>query len=81
MYYGRPLPRHSWAPESFILQQKGEPDKPIDVYYHFLEQPEPQTSEKDFECQYEVQLGDIIPQVKRVQYDTAQMKKKPKFIP
>ena len=38
-YYGRPLPRHSWAPEGFILQQKGKPDRPMEVLYHFLEQP------------------------------------------
>ena len=35
-YYGRPLPRHSWAPEGFILQQKGKPDLPMNVHYHFL---------------------------------------------
>ena len=42
-YYGRPLPRHSWAPEGFILQQKGKPDMPMEVTYHFLEQPENNT--------------------------------------
>lgn len=66
-YYGRPLPRHSWAPESFILQQKGKPDRVMDVQYHFLEQPTKE-SEDEFSCQYEVQSGDIIPQVKRIQY-------------
>ena len=30
-YYGRPLPRQSWAPEGFVMQQKGKPDKPMQV--------------------------------------------------
>ena len=25
-YYGRPLPRQSWAPEGFVMQQKGKSD-------------------------------------------------------
>jgi hexosaminidase len=69
-YYGRPLPRRSWAPEAFILQQKGKPDLPLEVTYHFLELPEKETSEKAFVSNDEVQSGDIIPQVKRVQYGT-----------
>ena len=68
-YYGRPLPRHSWAPEGFILQKKGKPDRLIDANYHFLEQPA-KAKEESFTCQYEVQAGDIIPQVKRIQYGT-----------
>ena len=28
-YYGRPLPRHSWAPEAFVLQQQGRADIPM----------------------------------------------------
>lgn len=67
-YYGRPLPRHSWAPENFILQQKGKPDTPMEVKYHFLEQAEPADSLDGFVCQYKAQPADIIPQVKRVQY-------------
>ena len=46
-YYGRPLPRRSWAPEGFILQQKGKPDKPLEVTYHFLELSEKEDPEKD----------------------------------
>ena len=38
-YYGRPLPRHSWTPEAFVLQPKGRPDLPMEVQYHFLERP------------------------------------------
>ena len=30
-YYGRPLPRYSWAPEGFVLQQRGKPDIPMDL--------------------------------------------------
>ena len=72
-YYGRPLPRHSWAPEGFILQQKGKPDLPMDVHYHFLELHEKEANEYDFTCHYEVQHGDIIPQVKRLQYGNEPM--------
>lgn len=71
-YYGRPLPRHSWAPEGFILQQKGKPDRMMDVQYHFLELPA-KAAEDTFSCHYEIQPGDIIPQVKRIQYGTEPM--------
>ena len=30
-YYGRPLPRYSWAPEGFVLQQKGKPDVQMEL--------------------------------------------------
>ena len=72
-YYGRPLPRRSWAPEGFILQQKGKPDVPMETSYHFLEQAKTTDSLDGFVCQYEVQPSDIIPQVKRVQYGTEPM--------
>jgi hexosaminidase len=72
-YYGRPLPRHSWAPEGFVLQQKGKPDLPMEVQYHFLEHPETKDSLDGFTCRYEVLLADIIPQLKRVQYGTEPM--------
>ena len=67
-YYGRPLPRHSWAPEAFVMQQKGRPDLPMEVRYHFLERPKTEKGESGFACDYEVQPADIIPQVKRVSY-------------
>ena len=70
-YYGRPLPRRSWAPEGFILQQKGKPDLPMEVTYNFLDLPEKEAA--SFTCDYEVQPGDIIPQVKRIQYGTEPM--------
>ena len=72
-YYGRPLPRHSWAPEGFILQQKGKPDQPMEVMYCFLELPENVDSTTGFSCNYEVQSADIIPQVKRIQYSAEPM--------
>ena len=74
-YYGRPLPRHSWAPEGFILQQKGKSDQLMDVTYHFLELSEKEALESGFACNYEVQPADIIPQVKRVQYGIVPMEK------
>ena len=67
-YYGRPLPRHSWAPEAFVLQQKGRPDMPMEVEYHFLKLPEKQDSMDWSSNQCEVQPADIIPQVKQVKY-------------
>ena len=70
-YYGRPLPRRSWAPEGFILQQKGKPDLPMEVTYNLLDLPEKEAA--NFTCDYEVQPGDIIPQVKRIQYGTELM--------
>ena len=70
-YYGRPLPRRSWAPEGFVLQQKGKLDLQMEVTYHFLDLPEKETA--NFTCNYEVQPGDIIPQVKHIQYGTEPM--------
>ena len=67
-YYGRPLPRHSWAPEAFVLQQKGKPDLPMEVQYHFMTQSGTGDDEEDLACNYEVQPADIIPQVKLVAY-------------
>ena len=65
-YYGRPLPRQRWAPEAFILQQKGKPDLPLETTYHFLELP-PQNPAHEV-CTYEVQPADIIPQIKHIRY-------------
>ena len=70
-YYGRPLPRHSWAPAGFILQQRGKQDQPMEVTYHFLEMPETEVS--NFACTDEVQSGDIIPQLKRIHYGSGPM--------
>ena len=35
IYDGRPLPRHSWAPEGFVLQREGREDVPLKVRYSF----------------------------------------------
>lgn len=70
-YYGRPLPRRSWAPEGFILQQKGKLDLPMEVTYHFLDLPEKEAV--NYPYNYEVKPGDIIPQVKRIQYGAESM--------
>jgi hexosaminidase len=72
-YYGRPLPRHAWAPEGFVVQQKGKSDLPMNVMYHFLEQPENDIYEGTISFRYELQPADIIPQVKRVQYGSDPM--------
>jgi hexosaminidase len=67
-YYSRPLPRHSWAPEAFVLQQKGKADLPMEVHYHFIEHPKTKIKEETFAGNYEVQSADIVPRVKRVAY-------------
>ena len=69
-YYGHPLPRRSWAPEAFVLQQEGRPDLPMEVRYHFVERPKTENEENTFADNYEVRPADIIPQVKRVSYGT-----------
>jgi len=69
-YYGRALPRHSWAPEGFVMQQRGKADKPMQVSYHFINDTTNTGIDEDFIPKYEAQSADIIPQVKRVQYGT-----------
>ena len=69
-YYGRPLPKQSWAPEGFVMQRKGKADKSMQVNYHFIQHPKNTADTDDFVCRYEVQPGDIIPQVKRIKYGT-----------
>ena len=69
-YYGRPLPRRSWVPEAFVLQQQGRADTPMEVRCHFLEHPQTEKDEGCFASSYELQPADIIPQVKRVNYGT-----------
>ena len=74
-YYGRPLPRHSWAPEAFIIQQRGQPDQPMEVCYHFVEHPKTDNSPSYITEVQNVQPDDIIPRVKRIQYGTAPLEK------
>ena len=52
-YYGRPLPRYSWAPEGFVLQQQGRPDIPMEV-----------TNRHSERKKNRVATTDIIPQIK-----------------
>lgn len=61
-YHGRPLPRYSWAPEGFVLQQKGKPDIPIEATYSFVDSPSrnPVIANK----RSSDAMPDIIPQIK-----------------
>ena len=74
-YYGRPLPRHGWAPEGFVLQQKGKPDQPMKVCYNFVEHTKTDNSPSYITEPQNVQPGDIIPRVKRILYGTAPLEK------
>lgn len=65
-YSGRPLPRHSWAPEGFVLQRKGRADKAIPVSYSFIDRPFTEPDAKWFEATYQSKPWDIIPAVKLV---------------
>ena len=88
-YHGRPLPRQRWAPEAFILQQKGQPDIPMETTYRFLDLPDEKhnptlndsswiTSRSVGEpfgvaSSFLLAMTDIIPQIKRIQYGTEPM--------
>ena len=75
-YYGRPLPRHGWAPEGFVLQQKGKPDQPMEVQYHFLSQtPANNSTNRYLAGSSDVWFGDMIPRVKRKQFGTEPLEK------
>lgn len=65
-YRGRALPRRSWAPEGFVMQQRGKEDKTISSTYNFKEKEYTILADDWFACSYKVQPTDIIPQVKRV---------------
>ncbi|MCR5708861.1 MAG: beta-N-acetylhexosaminidase [Bacteroidales bacterium] len=65
-YDGRPLPRHSWAPEGFVMQREGRPDTPLPVTCRFLEHPSTEPDARWFEASYEPSASDIIPAVKSV---------------
>lgn len=61
-YRGRPLPRYSWAPEGFVLQQKGKPDIPMEATYFFVERGSgPSDTAKPDERSM---TTDIIPRIK-----------------
>ena len=63
-YAGRPLPRHSWAPEGFVLQRKGKADKPLPVEYHFLDRKGTPVDSALFAATYEPLPTDIVPRIK-----------------
>ena len=65
-YNGRPLPRHSWAPEGFVLQVMGKAEKLLPVKYKFLERDGSPINASWFAASYEPQATDIIPRLKRV---------------
>ena len=67
-YFERALPRHSWAPEGFVLQQKGKEDRPLEVAYHFLERKGTPVSADWYAARYPVQPGDLIPRPKHIEY-------------
>ena len=66
-YLARPLPRHSWAPEGFVLQVKGREDQPFPVTYTFLEHPSTPVDSSLFAATYEPGPTDIIPRPWRVE--------------
>lgn len=65
-YVGRKLPRHTWAPEGFILQQKGKEDVPITATYRFLDREGTPVSANWFAASYTPGPADLIPRVKHV---------------
>ena len=65
-YSGRPLPRHSWAPEGFVLQMKEREDRPLPVSYQFLAHESSEPDASWFAASYEPSVTDIIPAVKSV---------------
>jgi hexosaminidase len=65
-YHGRPLPRHSWAPEGFVLQVMGKLDQALPVEYKFLERDGSPINASWFAASYEPGVADIIPRPKRI---------------
>ena len=66
-YLGRPLPRYSWAPEGFVLQQKGKEEQPLKVTYQFQEREGTPVNADWYAARYPVQPGDLIPRPKNIQ--------------
>lgn len=69
-YFERALPRHSWAPEGFVLQRKGKEDRPLEVTYRFLERKGTPVSADWYAARHPVQPGELIPLPKRIEYGT-----------
>jgi len=63
-YLGRPLPRHSWAPEGFMLQQEGKEPVSLPVEYHFLDRQGTPIDSSLFAATCEPAATDILPRIK-----------------
>ncbi len=77
-YYSRLLPRYSFAPEGFYLQQDGKPDRALPLSVSFQERkiavlPDPAY----FRADATLAPADIIPSVKNVSYGEGVMQKPP----
>lgn len=70
-YDGRPLPRHRWAPEGFVMQVKGREDRPLPVRYQFLAHESTEPDPSWFAASYEPAATDIVPAVKVVGPESA----------
>ena len=71
-YYGRPLPRYSWAPEGFVLQQRGKEDVPMEVTYRHFDDNPIRAQQSQFRLDWFAPLAmtaDIIPQIKNKPID------------
>ena len=64
-YTSRPLPRHSWAPEGFVLQVMGKAAKVLPVQYKFLERTGTPIDARWFAAGYQPGPTDILPLPKR----------------
>ena len=63
-YISRALPRHSWAPEGFVLQVMGRVAQVLPVRYKFLEHPGTPIDARWFAAGYEPGPTDILPCIK-----------------
>ena len=63
-YISRALPRHSWAPEGFVLQVMGRVAQVLPIRYKFLEHPGTPIDARWFAASYEPGPTDILPRIK-----------------
>ena len=74
-YEAEPLPRKSWAPEGFVLQQGGKEDMELKAEYTFIDRVGTEPDAKWFTRTYEPLPADIIPAIKKVEYGTGKVAK------
>ncbi len=74
-YEAEPLPRKSWAPEGFVLQQGGKEDMELKAEYTFIDRVGTEPDAKWFTKTYEPLPADIIPAIKKVEYGTGTVAK------